>query len=193
MAVNFPGPYEVDINYEQDGLDHKLRLNCDVVIVPTVGDLPADIDLVTRQGTGIALDVAVDAITDFIHPLFESASVLTTFDFWRYDPLSFSKTYITTGDISKAGTSATHNTRAGQSVYTHRTLEGGIMKVTLMEPSIFSNLVTPYASLGAASQALMDYVCDADTWILGRDTSYPVVPLNLAQGQNEATFRRRYR
>jgi hypothetical protein len=193
MAVNYPGPYEIELKYVYLTFEHVLRINCDVQSAPSVGDDPSTITLETRDTAGIALDDAVDEITDLLIPLFEDATTFTSFNFWKYTASSFVKTFITSGDISKDGTFVGTNTLAGQKIYTCRTQEGGIFKMVLMEPAIGDSLITAYGSLGGSNQAVMDYICASDTWMLARDTSYPIVPLNACNGQNEKVFRQRYR
>lgn len=193
MAINYPGPYEVEHSYTIDGLTHKFRLNFDVVTPPSVGDTPAEIDLQTRMSGTLDLDTALDEFTDLIKVVWSAAVTLTTFDVWKYTPDSFEKTYISSGSTGKAGTNGGSYSPANQVTYTARTLEGGIHKLVLLETVSTSDLIIPYGALGAGAQAIMDYIADADTWILGRDTSYCVVPLNQCNTQNEAVYRKRFR
>lgn len=193
MPTNFPGPYEIEINYESGGLTHKHRISCDVQTAPTVGDDPTVITLETKDSAGITLSAAVAAWINLIKPRYKTTATFLSYDFWKYTVGTFSRTWISTGILGIAGTSTGDTVLAQQSTFTFRTLEGNIMRHVLLESIDNTNSVVPYASAPATVQALMDYTVASNTWMLARDTSYPIAQLNAVGGQNETIFKKRYR
>jgi hypothetical protein len=195
MALNFPGPYGLRLFYTVDSLAHKAEYNIDLVSSPDVGTPFDEIFAVSRGAGDYRLDNLVDDWIGVIDNLFSAAD--STFDYvelWRYVPDSFETVYISTYSIGVAGASPSAHTGASQRVFTFRTTEGGIMRVMLLETP-FGSIpgITPYGDLTGSNQALMDFVVSGANCFLGRDTSYPIVPLRLLTGQNEKTFRQRYR
>ena len=193
MAENFPGPYEIELFYTIQGKTHIQRLNVDVQSAPAVGDAPTSITLETRDAAGIALNVAVTAWVNLHKVGYKSDCTFNSYNFWRYDALSYVRTWITSGVVGVAGTATPANLLASQVTYTFRTLEGNVMRIVLLEGVDLGNTRIPYASLTGYTKAIMDYVVASNTWVLGRDTSYPVAQLNLVGGQNEKVFKSRYR
>lgn len=193
MAINFPGPYTVELKYTTEGLQHSMQLNCDVDGDPVIGTVPTAINLLQRDATTIQLDVAVDTLLTQLLPQFSDESTFDEYILYKNVPESTEKTFITAGVLGDAGTSLTATEFAHQSTYTFRTQEGGVMRLVLLEDANQVKVRTPYGELGAAAQALMDYITGLTNWILARDTSYPIVPMARTGGENEAVFRKRYR
>ena len=193
MAINFPGPYEVELHYTVDGIEHDMRLNCQAVGVVTVGTVPSAIDLNTRNLGTVDLATAVDLFSEELIKLFSSTMSINGYDFYSYAPNSFVRTWLTAGGLSKSGVSGYPTIPAHQSTFTFRTQEGGVMRIVLLDDSASSNVRVPYAAAPTMFQTFMNHVTDPDNWILARDTSYPIAPMNWVGGQNEAVFKSRYR
>ncbi len=193
MALNFPGPYEVELRYTVSGLIHTQRINCDVVGTPSPGDLPASINLVSRDASNPVLTTAVTAWVTLIKAAFNTATTFDDFTLWKYTPLTFDKTFISTGTLAIAGTDAALHVANIQQILTFRTQEGGPMRVVLMEVTSANELRTSYAASSALYQTFMDFVSGLSSWFLARDTSYAIASLNVVGGQNEALFKIRNR
>jgi len=193
MAVNFPGPYEIEMTYTTDGLQHIQRLNCDVQGSVNPGDPLSGITLETKDSVGLPILTAIDEWSDLIIDRLNTGDTVDAFNFWKYTPLTFDRTFINAGAIAKAGLQAGASNESHQMTLTFRTLEGNSMKVVILETVETSQDRVPYASLGAVTKLIMDYVSGSDTWFLARDTSYPISSLNGVGGQNEAIFKIRHR
>lgn len=193
MAINYPGPYEVEINYTVNSLDHVMRFNVALASAPDVGDDPSTIDVVLRSGANALLSSVVASLMGVLRPVYASTCTFTSYTLWRYTPNTFERTYITTGDISLAGTNAGATTLAGYIMLTFRTQEGGVMRVVLLENVVDQDIKQTYANAGVLFQNIFDYFTASTGWALARDTSYPVVPIFKSGGQNEKTWRQRYR
>lgn len=193
MPPNFPGEYEVEIRYTVSSLEHTQRLNCDVVSTPTPGDLPATIDLKTRGGGSVQLDTAVLAWVASLTYIFRTDVTFDDFTFWKYDVGTFDKTFISTGIIGDVGDNAGATNLGHQWTFTFRTLEGGAMRIVLLETTSTNKVSLSYPQLDNDSKAVMDFIIGTSNWILARDTSYPIAYLHVVGGENERTFESRYR
>ena len=202
MATNYPGPYEVRVFYSVDATpggvkEHVLKLSCNIDGSPAAGTAFTAINIVRRAGLMDTLDSAVDGLVSVLRPFYNSGDA--SFDraeLWRYAPESFDATYVSTYDISLAGSAAAATVPASAAILTMRTTEGGTMRLTLIDTIVDDQLPFQRADFGGAGKeedlaAFM--VDDPNVWFIGRDTSYPITMLRLFYGQNEATFKSRYR
>lgn len=200
MAINYPGPYELRINYETDGTpggvyEHQLRLSCILASDPTPGDLFADIDIVPRVAASTNLASVTDELIILLKPFFSAAdATFVNAELWKYAALSFDASYISSYAIAVAGTAGTSTTPGQQTIFSFRTFGGGKFFVHLLEtvgvPAVSEN----YADMDAAEKALADWFTDdADSWFVARDNTYPLLVLKLHPGQNEALFKKRFR
>lgn len=200
MAVNYPGPYELRLNYRvgidtELPLDHQLRLSLFTDIMPTPGDEFVDIDIVPRVIANRALSLVTDELVTLLQPFYTAAgTAFLNAELWAYVAGTFDASWISAYEINEVGTSVVVEQLAGQSIYTYRTIEGGLFKLTLMECNHYQSVSMVYPDLTADNQALVDFcVADDESWFLARDTSYPLLFLKLHPGQNEHLFKRRFR
>lgn len=198
MALNYPGPYEIEITYEVTSggstLAHKQRLNVNVQGTPTPGTPATSITLQTRDGVGIALPTAVTAYAELMRALYNGAGVsLTLYEFYQYAPNSFDRTFITTQPIALVGTNPSGIQLAKQQTLSFKTQEGGSMFLVYLESSSGFTGIDPSPVSDVGYQSMANFVLQADSWILARDTSYPIAFRRQLGGQNEAVFRKRHR
>lgn len=194
MAQNFPGPYAVEIEYDVDDVSHKMTLNCDVTGSPAPGDIPSSISLVTRDGVGAQLDLAVNAFAALWMPNLNNANSTRAYTLWKYTPLSTERQFITTDTLTVSGGASGGTVLAHQSTLTFRTQEGNGMRIVILEDALTFNTRSPLASPDVTNyNALRDFIVSDSNWVLARDTSYPIAALNLTGGQNERVFKVRYR
>lgn len=193
MALNYPGPYEIEFRYTTSGIQHTARYNCDVTGTPSPGDLPSAIDVNLRSGSTLSLDTVVANWVLLLDSLFHTSVTFDDYTFWKYTPLSFDRTFITTASIGSNGTSATATNLSHAIILTFRTIEGGVMKLNFME-SINSQIARlTYAASGPDVKAIFDFVVSTANWVLARDTSYPIATIHSLGGENEAVFKKRNR
>ena len=194
MAFNYPGPYEVRIYYSTTNRMHVQKLNCAVTNNPAIGDAFSTILVQPHSGAPIALSTGVDAYILLVKALYAAAdATFIRAELWHYTPGTFDSYYISTYVLGVAGTAAAATFPSGQVVLTFRTVEGGIMRLSLMETVSLSG-VTQYAPYGAGSvKNLTDYIIGSTGWILARDTSFPVANYAFHPGGNEALFKKIYR
>lgn len=193
MVQNFPGPYEVEITYTENGLSHKHRVSFDCVSAPTPGDAPSAITVVTRDSVGAPLDTSVLAYVNVLKALYASTASFVSYDVWKYEPLTYTRSYITSGSLNVAGTNVLAFAAAQQITFTLRTSEGGIMRVVLLQPAVGGDVQEVYADMSGAQKAVVDHLLGTASWILAKDTSWPIVSMRLSRGQNEKIWRKLYR
>lgn len=201
MAQNFPGPYELRIAYTTTPtglptLPHTQRLNLNLTSPPNPGDAFNNINAVTRGGISTPdLASAVEAWLGLVDNLYHTSATFGPVELWSYAPLSFDAQFISSYNPTiSAGVETTAAAPAGQHIMTFRSQEGGIMRLSFMEPAgVLSGAVDSYPTGFPNQDAVFAFVIGSTNWILARDTSYPFAALKLLQGQNEKTFRQRFR
>lgn len=197
MALNYPGPYEVRIYYDvaigTKTLSHVQRVNVSPLAAVNPGDEFSTIDVDTKSGIGNALDTIVDGWIAALQPLYGAAEADFNFaELWAYAPNSFDATFISAYGIGLPGTGSA-SLAGGQWIASFRTIEGGSMKISLMETNVAAGPKRAYAGLSANEQAIVNYVQASTGAFLARDTSFPLTFTNVFPGQNEKTFKQRYR
>ena len=194
MADNFPGPYEVRIFYTVNFFEHVQKLSCNLVADPDPGDPFDEIDVYESDGSSNPLDASVDSWVALLLPLMSSADAeINRAELWKITPLSYDGSYISSYDISEAGTSGSGYVVAAEMIFTFRTINGGIMKIHIEEGVTLPGQSAVLGDIGANHQALANYVTGSTGWMWARDNSYASVFLKLHPGQNEAVFKKRYR
>jgi hypothetical protein len=198
MAINYPGPYEVEYSILVNTFTHKMRMNCVVSgSTPPPGTAPTAINLMTRAGTPATLAVCANGLWEQLRLWYHTSVTCTGYIFWRYPVAgSFVKDFVTAGTLTnQAGLSTTAVNLANQFTESFRTANGGVMKITAFETSftvLTRNTLTANAA-GTAEQKTAAYVISSAGWMIGRDDSFPIAPTYFIGGQNEAVFRKRYR
>lgn len=196
MAINLPGPYEIEYLYTVNNLVHALRLNCITDGTPTPGDAFSTIDLVTKSGGSIALQTAIDDVWEELRKQLTTTSSAGLVTLWKYVTGTYEKNFISSGSVTNpAGTSGGAARPAGQVTISMRTAAGGYLKMTALETVDNLDQIVPLVAAPGISvwSNLALYMLSSSGWILGRDGSFPIAPLNQSYGQNESTYRARFR
>lgn len=194
MATNFPGPYGLRIYYTVQGREHKLELNFDTVDPVLPGDAYADIDVVRRGVSSAPLSTVQATLVTALVTQFASAdATIDRSEVWSYTSGTFDAIFVTSDVINEAGTNAGNTTVAGEDIYTFRTEDGGILRLSLEEPVNVLGSSEVYADLTSDQQDLVDIFTGGSVPWLGRDNSYPFVFLKRHPGKNERTFKKIFR
>lgn len=199
MVANFPGPDEVELLYAVNNavggnIIHRQRLNMELDIDYTPGTAVSSMSVLRRGGTTLPLSTAIDAWVALLRPLYNTGDVnFIGANIWRYTPLSYERTFLNSYNVGLAGSGATATSLAHQDTITFKTLEGGEMRIVLLETILTTFGVDNFPFANAPIQAIATFVTGTGNWILGRDTSYPIAVFNHLLGQNEKTFNQRYR
>jgi hypothetical protein len=195
---NYPGPYEVELQYSvavgTQTLLHKQRLNCNVTNSPAVGTTFNLINVARRALADVALDNMIIDYINLIDGQFNSANVsIVGANLYKYVPNSFVKTFVSSYTSGAPGTSASAVQPATQQTLTFRTQEGGRFRLTYLETSSGFRGIDTLPLADATMSAIVTFVIGTGNWILGRDTSYPVSFIRQLGGENESVFDKRFR
>lgn len=194
MPINYPGPFEIRINYLTDealaNAAHQLRLSCVMSVTGNPGDPFSSWIPIQKNGSAVSnLATHVDNLMTVLRPLYKTAVSFTDAELWEYNPGTFDAVYRSSYALALAGTSASSTITASQSILTFRTALGGIMKVD-MRGTVFSPSITDAAPFTAGSYATLAAIFTAatDVWV-GRDGGYPLAALAFLPGQNEHAWK----
>lgn len=199
MTLNYPGPYEMRFFYTVDttpggAIEHQLRFSCDLETDPDPGDTFTGFNLKLSGGGVVLASTCVNNTIDKLEDLFNSTDAdFTRCELWKYDEGTFDATYVTAMALTLPGTSVTATNPAGETIMTCRTKGGGIFKICLEDTVGDYGPPAVYADCNALIQAAFDYFCHLSTApFMGRDGTYPFLPLKMSPGQNENLFKKRY-
>lgn len=198
MALNFPGPWELRINYTTQpaalpALEHQMRLSVNVDGSPAPGLDFTAYDYVSKDSSIYDLDSWVDAWLALLAPIMHSANNFSNVELWKYTPGTFDAAFYSSADKDVDGTSGTSPFANGQVIWTFRSQNGGHARVNLME-TIYQLAVTKTVPTGDSNiDNIAAAVIAADSPIVARDDGYLFSAIHFLQGQNEALFKKRYR
>lgn len=202
MAINYPGPYEVEFVYRVTigtvTLPHYLRVNCAVVGSPAPGTAMSTINVMTKAGTPASLNTSIQTFWNWYRYQLGTTVTVDAPSLFKYTPGTFEKTFIAAYDGAALGNGAGASGigDSHQMTQSYRTANGGILKLTWLEDTngTLVNQATLVANAaGSNDQRLAAYMLSSAAWIIARDDSFPVAPLKQSFGQNEAVFRQRHR
>lgn len=194
---NFPGPWEVRINYIVISLagtrPHSQRFSLDMNTAGDPGDTFADFNVLSRDSSNPALDAWLDAYIDLVREIYHTDTTFVDAELWKYTPESFDAAFYATYAIGLAGLSASGTTADGQGIMTFRSQNGGSARLNFMETIAAAGATTPIASATAAVQDIADYITDPGSPVIARDNGYLFTALNWLPGLNEGLFKDRFR
>jgi len=204
MAINYPGPYELRIEFLPtigglQTLSHIQRLNVDLEGTPAQGSAFTAINFQDKNGaTGVALSTLVENFLTKELKLLRNDCDVVGVELWKYPTAQsfdsiFWSSYAPTANV---GTGTAAVVPSGQDIYTFRSAEGGTMKLNIMEGVIPAGPPIAYAGLSVDQAALVDFILDGDgaTYsapFLARDTSYPFSFIKDYPGINERLWKTR--
>jgi hypothetical protein len=195
---NFPGPYELAFVYNVTvagtTLSHVQSISCDITGDPAVGTTFPNIQIKRRGLADVALDNVVESWLDLLEPIYnDSNTSLVGVNLFKYQTDTFVKDFVSSynGSFTPSATGAVNP--AGQQTLTFRTQEGGRFRLTFLETSQTLRGIDASPLADSSMTAIVSFVIGTGNWMLGRDTSYPVSFIRQLGGENESTFRRRYR
>lgn len=194
MPINYPGPFELRINYLTNEpaaiATHQLRISHLMSVEGDPGDpFSAWIPL---QKNGSAVDTLADHTDDIVallRPLYNTASDFVDAELWEYAPGTFDAIFRSSYAIGLAGSSGTATQNYGQCIITFRSATGGIAKLDLRGTILgfgvrlaFPTASTPLNNLAAA-------LIGATSIMIARDNGYLIAHLFALIGQNERAWK----
>lgn len=128
-----------------------------------------------KDTTTINWTAAVDALVLVLKPLFQSTTTFSLAELYQQVDVNSAPVLKANYNPAAVGTGGATTTRAGQVVFTCKSANGSLLRLTLLESNVAVDLRQPYASMTASEKALIDYVTGATTWIYTRGNSFPLV------------------
>jgi hypothetical protein len=169
-----------------------MRLGVMPNVEPTVGMDFADIVIVNNEESLKDLDIFVDDIVNVMKPLYGASDDISRAELWKNDEDSDSASYVSTFDISVAGTGAA-GILSQQCIFTYRSNGGHIAKIYLMEQNVAgsSQARPPFPS--GTLKVFAEWFDGAGSFVITRDDTFMRFALGISLGQNEAIWRKRNR
>lgn len=194
MVLNLPGPYEIRWQVSVGGLTHKHKLNVDVDgAVPAVGTASTLINLRGKDASAVNLAAWIDLLVSNMRGLYSTNASIGAFELWRYPVGTTDALFIASDPSTSLGNAAGSYADAGYEIYTFRTAESNIAKLTLLETVTSSDVQEAFASLSTVKQQLVNFLLSVDSPVLGADTSFLAGFMRASYGRNEAIWRKRHR
>lgn len=197
----YDGRYELTFFYATvlSGLSLNHRLTIDFrpgfIEPPAPGSPFSAYSTTLGSGGSGTLDTAANDLLDLLLPFWRPTTEFSRVELWAYDAEpSTDKTFLSVMELAEPGTAAAGtDVAAQQETMTLRTVNGGIMRVQLMEPvsSLTSRQNPPFSP--AHFDALRSYMVGLTHPWVGRDNSRPLAAIAWGSGQNEKLFRKRFR
>lgn len=191
--------YEVRIPYTIDGLTHRMSLayrpDASVVGYDVPGTDVTTLKCITGTNTSSFVVFETELFLSLIEGFYDAGTAISSFEVWYYDGVTSDATFITAAQVTFLGTNASPHVDANQTTWTYRTTTGRIKKFVFLETSQIGNAIVPQsdATLGPEAEAFRNNVIKSPTPFIDREGGYPIAALNRATGQNEATWRKRFR
>lgn len=197
MAINYPGPFEVRIQYTANpasgAKQHEVRFSTTLTTDFNAGDDINGAIANQRDGGTANLVTWVDGLAAVLAAVFSNTADINTAELWEYAPGTFNADWRATWALTVPGTSGSATQEDAQAIWSFRTLAGGVAKLDLRN-TIFAEAVTAsYLTGNAGIDNIFDYLSDPDTIVVGRDGGFLVQGLHFLAGRNEKMFKRRLR
>lgn len=195
MALNRPGPFTLQFPTFFSELSHVIEVNCDVIGAYPPGIIPADVQLRSRGGDGIALDVAANALWAVLRTQFHTTTLCSNYALYKRSEVNDERLFVSGGSLTALnGVSTSLNILASQLVLTWRSAAGGIAKISLLEGVFVGQSRLPIAADGGFGIAgLNAYILSSSNVVMARDRSFPVASMNSSYGNNNKVAERRFR
>ena len=167
-----------------------------VMTVPMNVVLPNLLDTTVRlkDGTIDEWSSVIDQLVLVLKALYNNAAgaaTITHADMYSQADANSEPQFEGTYPILVAGTSANTTVFAGMATFSFKSVSGGNARVVPMETGAANNVHLPYASLGTAAQAFIDYLTGTISGWYARDNSYLGTFLFLTTKTNDPVRKRR--
>lgn len=197
MAGLPQGPYILEYGIVVGGLSHSFEVNCDTLGTAVIGSDPDDIQMAARsEAATVTLQAGADALWTAYRRLLTTQHLCSTFTLWKAQATTTKRIFVSGGVLTTPnGMSAGAYKPAQQLTITLRSGTGRIGRIVAMEGPDGGNERHPInpADTGTDYNIFAAYALSANSIICARDRSFFVQGMNATFGQNEVTYRERYR
>lgn len=198
MAANFPGEFEIRMNYTVllGGItsNHQMRHSFDANTVGVVGDDFTAWFPVQRGGSEAAdLNVLFNNWSLFVQAYYHTTFDMIDVELWKYTPLTFDAAWQSVKAAALVGTGSIANVQDSEQILSFRTTAGGVMRTHFMQGPTLPGLKQLLPLANADLDQLADAILASGNWFKARDGGYPITFLGMYPGENEALFKQRFR
>lgn len=190
--ANFPGPYELRINYTCDinvVRQHQLRLSMDMTSVGDPGDLFINFQTETKDAVNPTLELITNDLVDLLKVCYTSSGTFVDAELWHYPNPSHDANFVTSKQLGVAGTAGGPILADAQAIMTFRSENGGIGKLDLRESIFVPGERQPFLNAPTPAKNLMVLVASVATPYIARDNGYLFSPLYFLPGTNERSWK----
>lgn len=196
-GVNYPGPWEIRLNYSAPAATYPLigqvRVNVDVDTPPDPGSPFSDYDLKSRAGLFYNAEGFTDAWVTLLADLYKNDASFVNAEMWKYESGTFNASFQSAHVIGFSGTSSSNPQAANQVIFTFRSQNGGHVRCTLGHTIFGANTTDTYPFSNAVLNDLATFYIANSSPIIARDGGYLFSIMNFLAGQNERYFKRYFR
>lgn len=198
MAINYPGEFEIRINYTVlvGGItsNHQQRLNFDATTVGTIGQAFSNWFPIDQAGSdAVPLSTKLADYLDLMRDYYPSTFNIVNQELWKYTAGTFDATWQAAEGNTRVGTGTNPVSQDSEQIFTFRSDAGGIMRVHYMQGPLTRGAKQVLPLSDADLDALADaFLTTTNVW-KARDGGYPIAFIGLYPGENEALFKRRFR
>lgn len=187
--------HQLEFEYVVGGLAHVLRHGLDVVGTPPIGSLFSTVDCNNKGAGTTALDQWVDDIISVMVVIYDDIEAeFIQATLWEYTEGGNERQYISSHAIGEAGTNNGSVHEAGQIVYSFKTTNGGNAYWHMLESNVTGNLQSSLGALPSTAQEnIRDTLLGTTSPVVGEDGGFLAVGRRYSPGENEVTYRRRFR
>ena len=193
MATNFPGEWEVRINYQTDEPavinQHQLRMSMEMAVFGSPGDPFSDFEAKPRVGANQVLSVWVPATVAIIAPLFHTNVDFIDAELWRYTMGTFDAAFYSVLALGSNGTGVAATVNASQIIVTFRSQAGGNARVDLRGVNIPAGGRESFPTGNASINTLGGWITGALSPVIARDDGYLFAEQSYLPGQNERAWK----
>lgn len=177
------------------GYTVKTRPHHMIVPVQPYQDVAGDWWLSEKDdGIGQLWLTAIQGLQDKINPMYNTTDyAIQGAELWTLDSPDADPVFQESGTLSTTGTVGTASIDYGQIVFTWRSVDGGIIKLYLMESIFNPNVKAAAPSYGGntAKQNLNTYMTSTGAVVSGRDGSFASVGL-FSKSKTSDALRKKY-
>lgn len=198
MAINFPGPYEVRINYSVPvggtTLIHQHRFSLEMSVTAEPGAEFSEFTPLGRQGAyADDLEIYVGDYMTEVQPLFPTTADFNDAELWEYEAGSFNAAFRSVLALGLNGSSGSPGVQDGQLIISFRGTLGGPLKMDFRNTVLGQNIFQTFPTSEASVNSYAGFVTTVNTPIRARDGGFAFSPLKLLPGANEAMTKKRLR
>jgi len=193
MVSFMPGPWNMLIHSEVDGMGHNYQYSCATYTIGDVGDDMGDFTLLCKDGSPIPADTAVQTLVALLQPVYSTDVTFVDASLWKYRVGTYEMDWYSALTLGVVGTATPPYHPAEEIIWTFRTQANHQLRFTFEETVAGGNLRTALSLQVGDWADIRDYLVSDANWILARDGTYPIVPMMSCMGQNEAVWRKRFR